>query len=1384
MAVSSVSSTSNYYTQAAATGPVSIATALAAIKANSRTKVSISDTTDNISRNLETLRKLAGNINQVTQSDPTSTLAVSASQWAKLGSLLGKFSTDYRLQVSDVSAAAAASAASNAHVASFTVTDTSANIGARLASLSGQDKLTGIQTTTPTALISVTAAQLADSTTTLAKVKGNYGLAVTQASAEQAVGYASDLRIKSVSILDTAAAVSDQLDELQALGLRLKEIRGSDTNVFAVTADQIQTDALVIGKIYKGFQLSVIGSTMDQAQSLVRNTKVVSVDIQDTAANVSRNLALLKRLGTDLHSIHITDAKDSPLSMRSADYGAYAQVLDKISADDDYAVSITDASVSEAQTLLDNSRVSSIRVADSSMAIASSLEALQANTKLTDIVQTGKPAALALTYAQLAAGGDTLNKIRGNYSLNVSGVAAGDALELARGNSRITALSVSDSGEGILAKLQDLAALGKRLTTITQTDSDTALTLSAAQWSSQIGTLSKISGGYSVALTGVSASMAPKLMADSRVRSVAVSDTAAAIASQLDNLHSLGAQLDSITQTDTGAISVTARQWANSASTLAKLGSGYALSVRDVRAAQISSLAADSKVSAVAITDTSSNIASQLDAIQAAIDGNEDLSLSVRQIGTASPMAITASQFVNDQAALNLIAGNYSLEVSGVSAAQAGTVGANGKVTGMTVSDDGTALTSQLASLASLGGKVKRIEQTDAGTALALTATQWSTYSGLLGKVSGGVLANISDVKASGASALRADDRVASVSVSDSAAQISAHLDSLQGLGPLLTRIAQSDSDPISVSMAQLDSAASTLDKLGSDYTLAVRGASASDAQALLDDRYSHVTSVAVSDTSANIARQLDALQDNSKLGSIAQTGAAAPLSISLAQLERNADALGKIQGSYSVAIQDATAADVGRLSANSRVSGMVVKDTAQAIVGQLADLRAAGAKVRSIELAQTPATLEMSQAQWQAHQSTLAKIAQNYSVSLSQVSASQASLAASDPRVASLSVSDSMARIGANLDALQALGPKLGAITPTDSASTSLTLSAARYRADAAALAKINSDSYTLSVTAASVADLPTLAADSRIGRIAVLDEGNNIAAGLASFSGLSQLSTITVSNPAQPMAISASLWANSSATLAKIQGSYSLDIDGASAAQAAGLQADTHVSSFTLSDSTSAVNAVFGTLGSMDKLGGISLTGNDGPITLTADQLDAQADTLALIGGDHDLKVTGVSMANLSTVLATPAVRSVELSASSQDISARFDGLVALGDTLSQLQVSSPSTPIALTATQYAQGATTLAKIDGTYSLALVDVLAENAADLSNQAHVASVSVSDTADHISALFDALGQLGDALDSLEVTDDNPLLLTQAQFDAGTSLLDKMAGPVDVQITG
>jgi hypothetical protein len=78
--------------------------------------------------------------------------------------------------------------------------------------------------------------------------------------------------------------------------------------------------------------------------------------------------------------------------------------------------------------------------------------------------------------------------------------------------------------------------------------------------------------------------------------------------------------------------------------------------------------------------------------------------------------------------------------------------------------------------------------------------------------------------------------------------------------------------------------------------------------------------------------------------------------------------------------------------------------------------------------------------------------------------------------------------------------------------------------------------------------------------------------------------------------------------------------------------------------------------------------------------------------------------------------------------------------------------------------------------YKLNLIEVAAQDATSLSAQTHVVGVSVLDTGSNIAANFDDLLALGDAVESVTLSDEGDVVLTPGQMEAGGSLLAKFLG--------
>jgi hypothetical protein len=1454
MAVSPISSTSTFYAQTATSSAVDIATAMSTLARNPRATVSIVDSAENLSRNFDTLARVANNLSGIevkdASSDSPGVIMLSAGQYQRQARLLAKFGSSAVFDVRGITSANAATLQGQLKVQSFTVTDNSTEIGSRLGALMNMAKLQGVTITTPQTAIAVSAAQArqADNFLQDKAPTSSYVLTVTGATAVQAVDIGSISRVRSISVLDDTSGITGQLDALIALGGRLKELRSMPVDGapprYTVTADQLQRGSLVIGKLYRGYELAISPAPVSKVAPLMSNRSVVAVDVQDTATNIAANLATLARLGADLRSISITGV-DKTLSLSWSDYRSYAGILDKITggaydAEDNtggYKVALSNATVFDAQTVASDESVTRVAISDSAAALSTGLSALASNSTLMDKLQsislTGRPQALAISAAQMAdeSHGRLMGKITSNYAVAVSGVKVGDVSTLTASSPDhprrvVASVSVSDGGQAILGGLDTLAALGRRLTSITLEDSSTPLTLSASRWSSHMGTLAKIQGGYGVALTNVSAAQARNLAADGRVHTLSVRDSAANISAQLDALHELGSSVTAIVQSDPGiALSITGMQYANQSSTLAKLGQEQLLAVRNASAAQATDLAADSKVRSVAISDTSRNIANALDSLQAAIDQDKTSearrSWTIQQSGAPQVMSISASQRTSNVDALSAITGTVQLHVSGLRAADAistasGSVSRDRRVAAFTVSDSASQINSSLAGLAALGSRLSTIAQSDSAT-MSMSADKWSAYKTTLDKVAGGVRAGLTGVKAADVQTLSADRRVTSLAVSDTASQISGQLDSLQAAGPLVSSISKTDAALVSVTMSQLGTHAATLAKLDSNAVLHVRQVSVADAQLLTGNEHVKVGKISVYDTASRVSQGLSQLRVNAKLDSISLSNPNASLTLTATELGEQdtdlADAgvnlLSRIQGGYRLAVTQAAANAVTDLAARSRVSSIAVTATAASVVDNIEALNAASRKISSITLSDAQ-SLSLEYSQWISSQAVLGKIVENRDIHVNNVPTAAVTVAAAAPRLTSFTVLDTGANIARNLDALKAAGPSLTAISTADDEEPTLALTAVQWAAHTATLDKITDARYKLAVNSASVASVAALADNPKVVDIKVSDSTHSIGLALVELAAQSLLSSVTQTGTPGILAMTGSQYEQYSAEgglLGKFQNGYSVKlsevtIDGTDTdpTRLTALETDPHVSSFAVKGSPSALHFSLAALANAGKLDGIEITTGapeDGNlISVAASDLDARSAVLDLLtrasGETYHLRVTDVPFSQLDSVAARNDLDSLTLSATSQQVSQGYEDIFAFGNKITEINLSTPSTAVAITHDQLLYRGDLVNRISGNFNLAVQDVLAADvtraltatAALESANRITATISVHDTAQAIANNFDHLLGAVANLDDVRVSDNGDITLTAAQAQAGGDLIAKFMGEHNIVIEG
>ena len=580
-----------------------------------------------------------------------------------------------------------------------------------------------------------------------------------------------------------------------------------------------------------------------------------------------------------------------------------------------------------------------LAIADTSANIASNLAALQTNlAKITSITQSDVGTPLAITAAQLTADAGALAKIGGAYTLAVSGVTAASVATTVT-NTHVTSLTVSDSAANINTSLASIITNLAKITSITQSGTATSIALTSAQYSS---TLTTKFANFSATVTGVAIANVTTVLVDSKVTSLTITDTSAAIASNLDALQANLAKITSITQSGTAAaLAITATQLTADAGALAKLGT-YTLSVSGVAAANVATTIANTHVTSLTIADTGANLVTSLAALQT----NLAKITSITQSDVGTPLAITAAQLTADAGALAKIGGAYTLAVSGVTAASVATTVTNTHVTSLTVSDSAANINTSLASIITNLAKITSITQSGTATSIALTSAQYSStlttkFANFSATVTGVAIANVTTVLV--------DSKVTSLTITDTSAAIASNLDALQANLAKITSITQSGTAAaLAITATQLTADAGVLAKISGAYTLTV------------------------SDSSANVATYLNTLQTSiAKITSISLSDSNS-MTITAAQSLADNSALAKISSAYNLTINGTTGVDTLKdtLNATSTMTGGTGIDTFIAVGHDtITDLGLGGADI--LQVAATGVVSAKLGAVWTATSST-----------------------------------------------------------------------------------------------------------------------------------------------------------------------------------------------------------------------------------------------------------------------------------------------------------------------------------------------------------------------------------------------------------------------------
>jgi hypothetical protein len=221
----------------------------------------VADTAANVTASLDPLQALAatGKLTSISLTDPSARpMAITGAQVDSDAGALGKITGDYVLNVSGASAADAAALQANPHVAAFTLSDTAARVAAALDGLSSDAKLSAIALTDADPL-TITAAQLTGDPRALGQLPSTYTLAVSGVSVANIASLETDNHVTSISVSDTAAAISTHLDALSS-DAKVTSINLTDDNpltIFETVENQLGLRA--IGLLTGAYALAIVG---------------------------------------------------------------------------------------------------------------------------------------------------------------------------------------------------------------------------------------------------------------------------------------------------------------------------------------------------------------------------------------------------------------------------------------------------------------------------------------------------------------------------------------------------------------------------------------------------------------------------------------------------------------------------------------------------------------------------------------------------------------------------------------------------------------------------------------------------------------------------------------------------------------------------------------------------------------------------------------------------------------------------------------------------------------------------------------------------------------------------------------------------------------------
>ena len=287
--------------------------------------------------------------------------------------------------------------------------------------------------------------------------------------------YSANKGMAPVKLADTAANIVANLDALQSDLNGIFWISQTDTVPIGITEAQFSSDSGALGLLQGSVSLQVSGVAAADVQSVLGNSRVASISVSDSSANLSGYLDILQSNIGNISSISITD--NAGLAIWWTQYVNDAGALALIQGNYTF-YEVDNVPSADASAVLANSHgVSWISVSDNAANLAANLDSLQSHLgNIFQIAQTDT-GPLAITAAQYASDQSALSML-GFYALDVSGVAASNVAALLSDN-HVLSIAVADTLVEVASNYGTLSQNLGEISGITLTDA-APITLSVA----------------------------------------------------------------------------------------------------------------------------------------------------------------------------------------------------------------------------------------------------------------------------------------------------------------------------------------------------------------------------------------------------------------------------------------------------------------------------------------------------------------------------------------------------------------------------------------------------------------------------------------------------------------------------------------------------------------------------------------------------------------------------------------------------------------------------------------------------------------------------------------------------------------------------------------